>query len=54
MSGKLPPCSHGTECFANDDKRCTVLKDTCFRGKKCPFFKTKEQLQKEQEGSKTL
>lgn len=53
MSSKLPPCLHGTKCFANDNKRCTVLKDTFFGGRKCPFCKTKEQLQKEQEGSET-
>ena len=33
------------ECFANRKNRCHALHDTDFRGKPCPFFKTKEQAE---------
>ena len=35
------------ECFACHESRCTVLIDNNFGGRRCPFFKTKEQVEGE-------
>ena len=35
------------DCFGNKDGMCMPLSDTRFKGKECPFFKTKEQRYKE-------
>lgn len=47
MSFKIFPVCNVTECFGCDEGRCTVLIDNKFEGKKCPFFKTREQVAEE-------
>ena len=32
------PCKYA-KCISNEENRCTILKDTNFRGRMCPFFK---------------
>ena len=44
----LPTCVAG-ECFACEEGQCTVLVDNNFGTRKCPFFKTKEQVANEEE-----
>lgn len=39
---KCPACRL-TDCFANVEKHCTILRKKDFGTRKCPFFKTKEQ-----------
>lgn len=47
MSSGAPRC-HRVDCFANEIGRCVALRTAKFKGDKdCPFFKTKEQLNKE-------
>lgn len=41
-----PACTKD-ECAANEDLHCIALTDNNFGGKECPFFKTKEQNEKE-------
>lgn len=36
-----------TKCFANKCGECSALSDTNFKGRICPFFKTKEQRNSE-------
>ena len=36
------------ECFAHEDGKCHALVDTDFGGKPCPFFKTREQIDREE------
>lgn len=36
-----------SDCFACDGGKCVVLVDNNFR-RECPFYKTKEQVEKEQ------
>lgn len=36
-----------TDCFACVEGRCSVLSNTNFEGRDCPFFKTREQCQEE-------
>lgn len=45
-SKRCPTCLE-TECAANEELHCVALTDNNFGGKKCPFFKTKEQNEKE-------
>ena len=46
-NGKRCPACYEAECAANKDLHCIALTDNNFGGKKCPFFKTKEQNEKE-------
>lgn len=39
---KCPGCGQ-IECFANEEKHCTILTKKDFGTRKCPFFKTKQQ-----------
>lgn len=48
MSKNECPVCNEAECFACENGLCVVLKDNDFKGKKCPFFKTNEQAEKEQ------
>lgn len=52
MSSKLPPCLHGTKCFANDNKRCTVLKDTFFWWQEMPVLQNKGTASKRTGGKR--
>lgn len=45
---KCKPCDK-KECFGCEECRCIVLVDNNFGNKACPFFKTREQVEKEQE-----
>ena len=36
------------DCFANQKGRCTCLIDTNFGGKCCPFYKSREVIDREQ------
>ena len=39
-----------TKCFASCDGKCVALTETlCSKGKKCSFFKTKQQVKEEQQ-----
>ena len=42
------------DCFAYDRRRmaCLCLENTNFKGRPCPFYKTKEQNDKECESAK--
>lgn len=40
----IKPCDVHNDCFANKDGCCTVLKDTDFGKKDCPFYKTSEAV----------
>lgn len=42
-----PPCNMD-KCFACENGHCRVLIDNDFRGRTCPFFKTKKQLKLEE------
>lgn len=42
----VPPCGC-TECAANEEKHCIALRTNNFDGRKCPFYKTKKQNEKE-------
>lgn len=41
-------CERG-ECFANHRQLCECLRNTDFNGRQCPFFKTQEQVNKEEQ-----
>lgn len=43
MSEKKRPECRAKDCFANSGGHCTVLKDTDFKGRPCPFYKTYSQ-----------
>lgn len=43
---EFPPCTH-SDCAAYEDGVCLALIDNKGYEEKCPFFKTKEQNQKE-------
>lgn len=43
----FPRCS-SVECFACEEGHCLILTNNKFKGKPCPFFKTKEQVLNEQ------
>lgn len=45
---KCPVCLT-EECFGCEEGRCIVLTKKDFGGRKCPFFKTREQVAKEKE-----
>lgn len=38
-----PLCTDTRPCFARDDGLCMVLNSSDFKGKPCPFCKSKEQ-----------
>lgn len=40
---KCPTCA-ATECAACENGRCVTLIDNDFGKRKCPFFKTREQV----------
>ena len=42
-----PKCKHHDDCFAYVKGHCDCLTSTYFRGKDCPFYKTKEQNKEE-------
>ncbi len=46
--GNCPVCNV-TECFGNIEGHCFILVDNNFNGKRCPFFKTQEQVEAEKE-----
>ena len=48
MKDIFPACA-SVKCASCDDYRCLALTDNNFGKKKCPFFKTKEQVEKEKE-----
>lgn len=49
-----PECSEcATDCFAYEDEKCKVLRDTVFKHYDCPFYKSKEQYRKEQKKYET-
>ena len=35
---------HDSRCFACENGFCQILKDNDFKGKKCPFRKTRTQI----------
>lgn len=43
-------CAKG-DCFAYKDGGCSALTDSDFGKRKCPFFKTKEQVETEREAA---
>ena len=43
---KCPTCNV-TECFACEEQHCIILTKKDFGTRKCPFFKTKEQVAEE-------
>lgn len=45
--GICPDCDN-RECFGNEGDKCRVLVDNNFGGRKCPFFKTREQIDREE------
>lgn len=42
-----PVCmrEYASDCFANNDGRCSALSSTYFKGKMCPFYKSKVKLE---------
>lgn len=42
---------NASACFAHKDGHCIALNDNDFGDKKCPFFKTKAQVEKERKKS---
>lgn len=46
---KTFPICKAAECAAYEGGRCIVLTDNDFGGRKCPFFKTREQVAKEKD-----
>lgn len=49
MIYKNSPVCNVTECFGHAEGHCVVLVDNNFNGKRCPFRKTKEQVEAEKE-----
>lgn len=47
---RMPECRVHHDCFANHDGVCHCLNDNNFNGKDCPFYKTAETVQREQNG----
>ena len=43
---KCPTC-YATNCANNEENRCIALTTNDFEHRKCPFFKTKTQAEKE-------
>jgi hypothetical protein len=48
IHGNCPVCNM-PECFACEEKHCTILTKKNFGERKCPFFKTREQAEEEKE-----
>lgn len=48
MDGNYCTCDRAN-CFANKKNLCMILTNNSFSGKRCPFFKTQEQLDAQQE-----
>lgn len=48
---KYPTCKRpfGAKCFAYSETACTILRDTDFGHKLCPFYKTKKQFNEDKE-----
>lgn len=44
---KNSPACNVTECFACEEKHCIILTKKDFGARQCPFFKTREQVEKE-------
>lgn len=42
-----PDCLNN-KCFGCDNGKCLILTDNNFKGRSCPFFKTPEQLSREE------
>ena len=40
MNDNYPNCPHEPGCRSRKNGTCRVLKDTDFKGKPCPFYKT--------------
>lgn len=49
MSYRQFPACNMPECFASEEKHCTILTKKEFGGRRCPFFKTREQVEEERE-----
>ena len=47
MNCPIHPTCYAAECASCVDGRCVVLLDNSFAERKCPFFKTREQVAKE-------
>ena len=47
MSRNVSPCPtcNEKECFVNENGKCICLIDNDFGKRKCPFFKTKGEMQ---------
>lgn len=43
---KCPVCGKD-DCFGCDEGHCIVLSKNDFKNKECPFYKTKEQAEKD-------
>lgn len=48
MNDKQFPHCEENRCFAFIDWHCTILTDSDFNGRKCPFYKTNAQVKEEQ------
>ena len=44
---KNSPACNVEECFACEEQHCIILAKKNFGNRKCPFFKTREQVAKE-------
>ena len=49
MSTFYAPACDEVMCFACNGTQCTILDRKKFVNRRCPFFKTREQLEKERE-----
>lgn len=50
---QLVPCEQNRRaCVANKGGRCTILHDTHFEKKPCPFYKTKAMVAAEMKGAR--
>ena len=49
MARNVTPCPTCKEktCFANEKGTCICLTDSNFGDRKCPFYKPKEEMQKQ-------
>lgn len=41
---EYPICTKHRDCFANEDGACNCLTDNNFKGRDCPFYKTKQPV----------
>lgn len=46
---KNSPTCNVKECFACEEQHCVILSKKDFGVRKCPFFKTREQVEQEKE-----